>query len=288
MSKAAVRAIKLFERLADTGFRGKMTASFFNGLLKLIHPRAKVIDDNLKIAYPNSPAQWRKDIRGQVYENLAWTLTETLALQRDHTQAFEWVKKVHGLEILDDLLARGKGAIFLTGHLGNWELLGDWAGQYFKRHGSTLYVVYQELHDADISRYIYETRERGSMSLLPKDTSVQKFAHILKNGGHVAVLNDVAGVGEVSVPFMDHDATNTPGPAVMSMLSGAPIVPIFIYRDAPFVHEAECFEPLKLPDKSLKHQDRMRAIILECNKAYEKAIRKRPELWFWLHKRWRP
>ncbi len=288
MSRAAVRAIKFFEKISGTGFRGKLTSHFFSGLLKLIHPRAKVVDDNLLIAYPHSPKQWRKDIRGQVYENLAWTLTEVLAFQRDPAQAFQWVKKVHNIEILDDVLHSGKGALFMTGHFGNWELLGSWTAQYVAERGKVFNVLYQELHDQDISRYIHETRERGKMAMLDKNASVMKLVRVLKNGGYIAFLNDVAGLREVPVPFMGHDATNMAGPAVMAMLSGVPIVPAFIYRDAPFVHEAEFFEPVKMPDVSLSHEERMKAIILECNNVYECVIRKRPDLWFWLHKRWRP
>ena len=288
MSKAAVRAIKLFEKISGTGFRGKMTAKFFYGLLKLIHPRAKVVDDNLLLAYPNSPAQWRKDICGQVYENLAWTVTEVLAFQRDPAQAFQWVKKVHNTEVLDAVMNSGKGALFMTGHFGNWELLGSWVAQYLAQNGKTLHVLYQELHDQDISRYIHQTRERGKMAMLDKNASVMNLVRMLKKGACIAFLNDVAGSFRVPVPFMGHPATNMPGPAVMSMLSGAPIVPVFIYRNAPFEHEAEFFEPVKMPDESLSHDERMRAIILECNNVYENAIRRRPDLWFWLHKRWRP
>lgn len=288
MSKAAVSTIKLFEKFADTGLRGKITQKFFSGLLKLIHPRAKVIDDNLKLAYPNSPEQWRKDIRSQVYENLAWTVTELLALQRDTSQAMNWVKKIHNLEIADTLLNHKQGVIFLSGHFGNWELLASWYAHYALSKEHKLQAVFQGQKDKDISRYIDEIRENSKIEAIPKETSVQKFAHMLKDGAHIALLNDVAGVGEVMVPFMNHDATNMPGPAVMAMLSGAPIVPVCIYRNAPFEHEIEFFEPVKMPDKSMNHNERMRAIILECNKALEKFIRKRPELWFWLHKRWRP
>ena len=287
MSKAAVRALLAFEKFADTGLRGKITASFFSGMLKLIHPRAKVIDDNLKLVYTESPERWRKDIRGQVYENVAWTVTELLALQRDTSQAFNWVKKVHNLEIADNFLHDKHGVIFLSGHFGNWELLAGWYAQYALQHGHKLHIVTQEMHDQDISRYIERIRENAKMSLIPKETSVQKFAHMLKGGAHIALLNDISGLLEVTVPFMGIDAKNMPGPAVMAMLSGVPIVPVFIYRDAPFEHEIEFFEPIKMPDKSLKREDRIRAIVLECNKAYEQVIRKRPELWFWLHKRWK-
>ena len=288
MSRLAVGAIRTLQAFANTGLRGRMTASFLSGMLKLIHPRAKVIDDNLKLGYPDSPAQWREDIKGQVYENLAWTVTELLALQHDPSQVFTWVKNVRNLEIADRLIAQNKGAIFLSGHFGNWELLAGWYAQYSKRKGHSLYVVTQEQSDKDITRYIEEMRRNVGIEFIPKEMSVLKYAHMLKQGAHIALLNDIAGVGEVMVPFMGHDATNMAGPAVMSMLSGAPIVPVAIYRTAPFEHEVEFFEPVKVPEGELSHEERMKAIILECNLAIERFIRKRPELWFWLHKRWRP
>ena len=288
MSKAALGAIKFFEAIAGTGFRGKAVSSFLSGVVKLVKPRAKVIDDNLKLAYPDSPAQWRKDIRSSVYENLAWTVTELLVLKKKPSLASSWVKKVHGLEIADDLLARKKGALFLSGHFGNWELLASWYAQYARAHGHSLSIISQEQADPDITRYIEDMRRSFGVDFIPKETSVMKFAHLLKNGAHIALLNDIAGVGECMVPFMGHDATNMPGPAVMAMLAGVPIVPVAIYRNAPFEHEAEFFEPVKMPDKGLSHEERMKAIVFECNLAIEKFIRKRPELWFWLHKRWRP
>ena len=104
MSRLAVRAIKLFGHLSDTGIKGRMTQKFLSGLLKVIHPRAKVVDENLKLAYPEAPSQWRKDIRSSMYENLAWTITEILALQRNPSQVSEWVKTVRNIELADRLI----------------------------------------------------------------------------------------------------------------------------------------------------------------------------------------
>ena len=288
MSKAAVRAIKLFEHLSDTGTRGRITKKLLSGLLKLIHPRSKVVDDNLRLAYPNSPKQWRKDICSLMYENLAWTITEILALQRDPSQIFDWIKSVKNIEIADKRIKAGKGVVFMSAHFGNWEIMASWYAQYTKRRGHKMYVVAQGIHDRDISAYIDELRMNMGVETLPSDYSVQKYAHLLKEGNHIALLNDVAGVGKMMVPFMGHDATNMPGPAIMAMLSGVPIVPVCIYRNAPFEHEIEFFPPIEMPDKKLGHEERLRKIILDCNLAIENFIRKRPELWFWLHKRWRP
>ena len=178
MSKAAVRAIKLFEHLSDTGTRGRITKKLLSGLLKLIHPRSKVVDDNLRLAYPNSPKQWRKDICSLMYENLAWTITEILALQRDPSQIFDWIKSVKNIEIADKRIKAGKGVVFMSAHFGH-----------------KMYVVAQGIHDRDISAYIDELRMNMGVETLPSDYSVQKYAHLLKEGNHIALLNDVAGVG---------------------------------------------------------------------------------------------
>lgn len=287
MSRLAVGAIKLFEPLSDTGAKGRMTQKFLSGLLKLIHPRGKVVDDNLSLAYPNSPRQWRKDIRSAMYDNLAWTITEILALQHDPSQIFGWVKTVGNPEIADRLMDANRGAVFMSGHFGNWEIMAAWYAQYTKRRDHQMYVVAQPIHDEDISAYIDGLRNHMGVDLLPTNYSVQKYAHLLKAGNHIALLNDVAGTGRMIVPFMGHDATNMPGPAIMAMLAGVPIIPVCIYRNAPFQHEIEFFPPIEMPDPKLPREERLRRIILECNVAIEKFIRKRPELWFWLHKRWR-
>ena len=288
MSKAAVHAIDIFRPLANTGMRGRMTQKFLAGLLRLIHPRAKVVDENLALVYPEAPKQWRKDIRTAMYDNLAWTITEILALQRNPSQVSGWVKKVRNIELADRLIDARKGVVFVSGHFGNWEIMASWYAQYIKKRGHQMYVVAQGIHDRDISAYIDGLRRNMGVETLPSDYSVQKYARLLKEGNHIALLNDVAGTGKMIVPFMGHDATNMPGPAIMAMLAGVPIIPVCMYRNAPFEHELEFFPPVEMPDVSLPREERLRRIILECNEAIERFIRKRPELWFWLHKRWRP
>ena len=287
--KAAVKAIKFFERFSDTGLKGKITQKFFSGILKSIKPRGKLILENLLRVYPQSSEKWRKEIRSKVYENLAWTLTETLVLQHDNSQAFEWVKTVKNAEIVNNLMAENKGALLLTSHFGNWELAGNWTAQNAIKHGHELHVIFQDMHDSDINNYVLETRKRGGMRMMDKNFSVMKIAHMLKNGAHIALLNDVSGESRLKVPFMGVEATNMPGAALMAMLSNVPVVPICIYRNKPFEHEIEFFEPLKLPSENeiKDREERLRLITLEMNKAVEKFIRKRPELWFWLHNRWK-
>lgn len=282
MSRLAVKAIKIFEHIPY-----RMTAKFLSGVLKFFEPRKKIVDNNLLLAYPDSPPQWRKDIRSLMYENIAWTITELFELKKNPLQAFLWVKKVHNLEIANELIDSKRGVVFMSGHFGNWELMASWYAQYIKKRGHQMYVIAQPIHDKDISDYIDGLRNHCGVDLLSSLMSVQKYVKLLRQGYHISLLNDVAGTGKMIVPFMGHDATNMPGPAIMSLLSGVPIVPVCMYRNAPFEHELEFFEPIEPPSESLDREQRIRIVIDECNKAIEKFIRRRPELWFWLHNRWK-
>ncbi|MBR2207707.1 MAG: lysophospholipid acyltransferase family protein [Synergistaceae bacterium] len=283
--KAAVSAIKFFEKFSNTGLRGRITEKIFEILLRGIKPRGKLILENLERVYPHSSELWRKDIRSEVYKNLAWTLAETLALQKNQAQALDWVK-VKNEKIINDLMRQNHGALLLSGHFGNWELGASWLTQNAIKHGHKMYVIYQAIHDKDIDEYLIKMREDYGLVMLDKNISVMKISHLLKDGAHIILLNDVSGESRLRVPFMGVDATNMPGPALMAMLSGCAVVPLCIFRDAPFEHELEIFEPLEFPDIK-NHEERLNLITLEMNKAVEKFIRMRPSQWFWLHNRWK-
>lgn len=284
--KAAAAAVRLLQSFSAEGLRGMMTARFLNGVLRLIKPRAGRIDSNLKLVFPDSSEEWRREFRGKVYENISWTLAELLALQRDHSQALRWVTDVEGRDIIDRLSEQGHGALFLTAHFGNWELLGSWYSQYIMQRGGKLSVIYQEIHDRDIAKIVRDMRINSGIEPLPKGVSTTELVRKLKGGAHIAVLADVSWLGGIKLPFMGHDCTNSAGPAILSMLSGAPIVPAAIYREAPFRHRARFFEPLTLPQTG-DRRERAEAMTLAVNQAVERIISIRPELWFWLHNRWK-
>jgi len=283
--KAAVNAVKFFEKFSNTGLRGKITEKIFEFLLRTIKPRGKLILENLKRVYPDSRENWRKDIRKKVYKNLAWTLTETLVMQRDYTKVLDWVH-VPNAKILNDLMQQKRGALIISAHYGSWEIGASWLTQNAIKHGTQAYLIYQNIHDPDIDKYIVEMRESYGGILIDKSFSVMKIAHLLKNGAQIILMVDLSGESRLRMPFMGVEATNMPGPALMAMLSGCPVVPACISRNSPFNHELEVFEPLVFPEIK-NHEEHLSAITLEMNKAVEKFIKRRPEQWFWLHNRWK-
>ena len=282
----AAFVIRIFQAMAREGWRGRAVAAFLRFLLKIVRPRAKMMDSNIRLVRPDLDTTQRREIARGVYDNLAWTVAELLALQRNTRQALSWVTNVTGIEYLDETLANGRGAILLTGHFGNWELLGSWYAQTIRARGRMPYVIYQEIHDRGVSRIVNEYRERGGMIALSKDASTLEMARLLHDGAYIGILPDVAWWSGITLPFMGRPCRNSVGPAALAMLAGVPILPLAIYRDAPFRHTVRFLPPFRVPTEG-KRDERIERGTLAINKALEELIAPRPELWFWLHNRWK-
>ena len=272
---------------AKKGRRASCVALLLRSLLKLLAPRGDRILSNLSLVYPDSTEIWRRDLRRRLYDHLGWMVTEILTLQRDPTQALDWIEEVRNAQYIEKPLAEGKGVLFLSGHYGNWELLAAWYAQFLKSKGlRNFHIVSQSTKDKDIARLIARYRENTGIKLLPKQVSTLEMVRLLKAGEHVAALADISWIDGVILPFMGHPCTNTTGPAILSTLASVPIVPVAIYRRGPFRHVAEFFPPLPVPEEK-NRRAKIELLTREVNAALEKMISPQPELWFWLHHRWK-
>jgi KDO2-lipid IV(A) lauroyltransferase len=285
--KAAVWALEGLRAVVRPGWRAYCVASLFSAALKTFAPRGERILSNLALVYPDSADQWRRDLRRRLYEHLGWMAAEILTLQRDPAQAFDWVEKVYGAEYIEEVVAEKKGLLFLSGHYGNWELLAAWYAQQMKRREwGDFYIVSQNMRDMDISRLVARYRKNAGIKLLPKDTPMLEIVKLLKSGKHIAALADISWLGGVVLPFMGYPCTHTTGPAALGTLASVPIVPVAIYRRGPFRHAVEFFPPLAVPEVR-NRRARLEALTREISAALEKIIEPQPELWFWLHNRWK-
>lgn len=168
----------------------------------------------------------------------------------------------------------------LTGHIGNWELLGAWLCQ----KGYPMYAVVQRNEDPETEALIEESRRRIGLKTLSKSFGLRGVVKALRQGAVVGLLADQHG-GELTVDFMGHPARTFTGPAVFSLLTGAPIVPVVSFRRAPFRHEVVALPPLALPRGDRDAQ--IEALTVEANELLEGLVRRHPEQWLWLHRRWR-
>ena len=148
--------------------------------MKIAAPRGKRILSNLSLIYPESSEAWRKGLRRRLYEHLSWMVTEICVLQRDPLQVSGWIEEIQGECHIGKLLAEGKGALFLSGHYGNWELLAAWYAQYLSKRGIPFYIVSQSTRDKDVARLIARYRQNMGIKLLPKSTSTLEMVKLLK------------------------------------------------------------------------------------------------------------
>jgi KDO2-lipid IV(A) lauroyltransferase len=185
-----------------------------------------------------------------------------------------------GIEHLEKASAEGRGILLLTAHLGNWELLAA-------SHAVTglgLSVVVRPLDDVVLDRLVERFRRRSGVALISKRGGLREMLDALRRGRMVGVLLDQnASRGQgVFAPFFGTPASTSRALALVSLRSGAPVVPVFIRRLPGGRHRVEIEPALPFPADA-----DVAGYTATFNRAIETAIRRAPDQWFWMHERWR-
>jgi KDO2-lipid IV(A) lauroyltransferase len=236
----------------------------------------------MALAFPEwTPSKRKKTLRG-VYRHYAWILVEYLATLNDPPSVRDWFVKAEGKQFLDEALTKKRGAVLLFGHFGNWELLGGWLAF----SGYPIDAMVREPDDPDLQGFLESYRNTMGMGTIGKD-SLREPIKRLKQGRFVGIAGDQHwGNMGIDVPFFGRSCSTAPGPAAYALLSGAPLIPIAAYRLGPFRYFFEAQKPIEVP-KTGSRDEKIREMTFESNRALEKMIRRAPEQWLWMHRRWR-
>ncbi len=171
----------------------------------------------------------------------------------------------------------------LTGHLGSWELLSDAAGIL----GYSINVIYRPLDFKPLDRFFGHLRSRSGARLFPKASAMRKVLRSLQNNELVGTLLDQNSVRRagVFVDFFGKSACTNKGLALIVQKTRSPVVPIFLVRESDKYRMIIGPEiPLVLTgDKSRDVEENTRRF----NRVIESMIRRYPEQWFWVHRRWK-
>jgi KDO2-lipid IV(A) lauroyltransferase len=190
-----------------------------------------------------------------------------------------------GFEHIDGAIAEGGGVILALPHLGGWE----WAGADMARRGFAISVVVERLADPQIFDWFSGFRERLGMRIIPTgpDAAV-RCATALADNGVLCLLCDrvVGGSAEVEVPFFGERTSLPAGPAVLSIRTGAPILPVGVYFErAPGSHVAVILPPVEI-SSSGRLRDRVAATTQALARDLESLIRAAPTQWHLLQPNW--
>ncbi len=211
---------------------------------------------------------------GQAFAELS--LFETILRRPDYI-------RLEGVEALDTALARGRGAIAVTGHVGNWELLAAWAAAI----GYPITVVVRRVNDLRFHSLIVRFRAAAGVEVLVRDDPrfVAAVGDALRRNRVVAMLidQDTRGAG-VFVPFFGRPAHTPPGAALLALRARVPVVTAFIERRPEGGHLVRVSPiPAELP----RGREGVRELTARLTAAIEAQIRRSPAEWVWWHERWR-
>jgi KDO2-lipid IV(A) lauroyltransferase len=186
---------------------------------------------------------------------------------------------VEGWERVEAARGSGRPVIFLTGHCGNWELLAALGNC----RGLGVAVLARELDDPAFQRLLVRIRERfGTRTIVRRAPgAARQLLGVLREGGSLGILIDQdTAVDGVWVPFLGRLAYTPVGPAQIALRLGALVLPSFIERLPDGSHLARFAAPLTLPGDPVAATAAMSAAI-------EEQVRRCPEQWVWMHRRWR-
>lgn len=185
---------------------------------------------------------------------------------------------------LDAALARGKGAIIVCMHFGNWDI---GAGAAAAR-GYPLTVVAETFSDARLDRMILDSRERLGMKVIKMERAGPSMLRVLKQNGLLALLIDrpVPGQG-VKVKFFGDEVEVPAGPARLALRSGAAVVPAAFARVKPDGVAVETLTDFSVGwTPSGDEEEDVRSITQAIMTAHEAFIRRYPEQWYMFRELW--
>lgn len=281
---AALRgAVAAMERLSfgRAGVVGEKIARLGYAPLKI---RRGVVETQLAAVFPEKSADEIERIARAAYGHLGRTTIETAVLPSySRAKILDLFEEVNGWSIVEERLARGKGLIVVTGHLGNWEL----GGAYLAARGLPIDAVARHMNNPLFDVYLTATRQRIGMTVVHDDQAVKRVPRSLRSGRAVAFLVDQGAVGLASswVPFFGRYAKTPRGPAVFALRLGAPIVFGVALRQPSGKYQLT-FEPIDVKDTGDRDADVDR-IVTDYTAVLERWVRRAPEQYLWHHRRWK-
>lgn len=279
-------AYRFFARLPrDTALRAG--AALGSAFYLCDRPHRRIALRNLEIAFPEKSDAERRDILHCACRNLGRTGAEICHFERLTPETVGRYVRIEDPDRWRRELAAvaDQGAIILTGHFGNFELLAYAHGLF----GHPVTLVHRSLRNSLVDAVVTELRNRAGTRSIRKKAAAREALRALQRRELVAIpadQNQTRRTG-VFVRFFGVPASTTPGVARLAMLTGAPVYPVFLVREG----ETDQHRLVVLPRVDMVRGGDRDADVVEntqrCTSVIEQMLRQYPEQWIWFHKRWR-
>ncbi|RKX38615.1 MAG: hypothetical protein DRP64_15425 [Verrucomicrobia bacterium] len=271
----------------------RMVYGMFKGLALLLYAilidRRKITLSNIGIVFPEMDAKERRHLAVESYLNIAdsMALNNLIMTGRVSNERLLSLVEMEGWEefkIRKD--SYNTGMLVITGHLGNWELLPQYAGLQLTEQ---LHVIARKTDNQILEKkIIFPLRKRFGMQVYYKKNALMHIVKAVKKGDICALLLDQ----KLNPPagfFMDFCGKPAPTggtPALLQIRFGIPIQPVFLVKTAPHQHRLIISKPIPWSDNGKPMEEQVVELTRLHQGLLEEMIRRYPDQWFWMHNRW--
>lgn len=273
---------RALDRLLGARLSGHLAAALGRFAYRPLGIRRGVVEEQLRAAFPDRDEAWHRRVARESYEHLGREGMMLLRLSRLGREDVLAATDVEGLDGLRAAVDEGRGAVLVTGHLGNWEI----GGASVAARGLPLDVVAQPQANRYFDRLINRARERLGMTVIRRGGATRATLRSLRRGRVVALVADQdARSRGVFVPFFGRPASTYRGPAVLALRTGAPVFMGTATR-RPDGGYSVVIRAVPIPAAAdvEEQADRLTAALAA---ALEAAVREDPGQYLWHHRRWK-
>ncbi len=241
--------------------------------------------ENLRIAFPDLDQTGIRRLLRANAKHIGTLAAEVAWLAQASPDAILDLCTATGADHLWRAIDTGPGAVLITGHCGNWELLNAWLGA----SGIPMTIAVRDIYDPRLDAMATELRERFGPQVVPRGAKAGR--HLMSALAHRRVIGllidqDIRDIPGVFVPFFGRPAWTPSGAASLALHKRHPVVPAFSHRRPDGRHVIEIHPPLPLPTSGSKN-DMITELTAASTATIERQIRNHPAQWVWMHRRWR-
>ena len=250
---------------------------------KVLRRRDRLAMENLRLAFPEKSEQERRAIADACWEHFGREALIYIQLQNLSLDEIAERCPFVGAEHVEEALARGNGVLMLSGHWGGWEVGGLAIMSRFPR----VRTVVRPLDNELLEREAASLRAKTGVVVVERRKAARTLMKGLAENAIIVLLPDQAVLPRegILVPFMGRKAWTTPAPAKLALRAGSTIVFAFCIPDGAR-HRLEFEQPIRV-DQLSEEQRTDEALTARINDVISRRIAERPELWLWMHDRWK-
>jgi KDO2-lipid IV(A) lauroyltransferase len=264
---------------------GRLGRLFGAAVFNLAHGERRKTLESIRTAYPDSLTDEEVERLGtQVWEGLGRNLFEVVRwMTMPRQKVVSQIARVEGWEHLEKAINRGKGVLLVTGHLGNWELLGAYLAS---RHPTS--AVVKSVYDPRFDTLITWLRsEKLKGTVIKRGMALRGIIEALRQNHVILMLCDQdTGKDGVFVPFFEKLAWTQSGAARIAQRRGAAIVPAFVVRGEDHRFELQVEKEIPIPVTQDPEADVVETVN-RYTRVIESYVKTYPNQWMWMHRRWK-